>query len=134
MKSVMTGLITIALALIAAACSRPVTQTTNSSAPVVVPTPAASATLQVLNTPRGNFEKHCVACHGVGGEGGTITVDNKTLNVPSLTKGHALTHNDEQLAKTITNGENEMPAFKDKLSPTDIFALVNFIRKELQGK
>jgi mono/diheme cytochrome c family protein len=127
------GSITLVFTLLAFACSRSVTETTNSK-PVVVPSPAASATVHILNTPRGNFEKHCVACHGVGGEGGTITVDNKTLNVPSLTKGHALTHNDEQLSKKIANGENEMPAFKDKLSPTDIFALVNFIRKELQGK
>ena len=134
MKSLTRGSITIALALFAAACARPVNETTNSSPPVVNPTPAASGTLHILNTPRGNFEKHCVACHSANGEGGTFTVDNKTINVPSLTKGHALTHDDEQLAKQITDGAGEMPGFKDKLSPTDIFALVNFIRKELQGK
>jgi len=134
MKAFKIALITFALTLIGIACTRPATETINKTQPTVAPTPAASATLHVFASPRGNFEKHCVACHGQDGEGGTITVDNKTLNVPSLTKGHALTHNDEQLTKQIANGDDDMPAFKDKLSPTEIFALVNFIRKELQRK
>lgn len=132
MKSFETGLITIALTLFVVACARPATDTTNKSLPTAAP--SAPATPLVFASPRTNFEKHCVACHGQDGEGGTITVDNKTLNIPSLTKGHALTHNDEQLSKQIANGDDAMPAFKDKLSPTEIFALVNFIRKELQRK
>jgi mono/diheme cytochrome c family protein len=134
MKSLMIGLTTVALTLIAVACAGPATKPTTTSQPAVVASPADSATPLVFETPRANFEKHCVACHGVNGEGGTVTVDNKTLNVPSLTKGHAVTHKDEELAKQIANGNDQMPAFKDKLSPTEIFALVNFIRKELQGK
>ncbi|HYJ89259.1 MAG TPA: cytochrome c [Pyrinomonadaceae bacterium] len=134
MKSMRTGLITLALMLFGIACAGPATDTTNKSLPTAAPSPAASVTPLVFASPRTNFEKHCVACHGQDGEGGTITVDNKTLNVPSLTKGHALTHKDEELAKQITNGKDEMPAFKDKLSPTEIFALVNFIRKELQHR
>ena len=34
----------------------------------------------------------------------------------------------------ITNGEEEMPAFKDKMKPEEIAALVKFVRKEFQGK
>ena len=134
MKSLGIGLITFALTLIGVACAGPGTDTTNNSQPTVAPSPAATATLLVFASPRANFERHCVACHGQDGEGGIITVDNKTLNVPSLTKGHAVTHKDEELAKQIANGRDEMPAFKDKLSPTDIYGLVNFIRKELQRK
>jgi mono/diheme cytochrome c family protein len=134
MKSFKTGLVTFALTLFGIACARPAGETTNRSLPTAASSPAASVTPLVFASPRTNFERHCVACHGQDGEGGTITVDNKTLNVPSLTKGHALTHNDEQLTKQIANGNDDMPAFKDKLSPTEIFALVNFIRKEFQGK
>jgi mono/diheme cytochrome c family protein len=132
MRCLRTGLITLALTLIGIACARRATETTNRSQPTVAPSP--TATVLVFASPRANFEKHCVACHGQDGAGGTITVDNKTLNVPSLTKGHALTHKDEEFAKQITNGKDEMPAFKDKLSPTEIFGLVNFIRKELQRR
>jgi menaquinol-cytochrome c reductase cytochrome b/c subunit len=134
MKTFRIGLITFALTLLMMACTRPATDTTNKGLPTAAPSPVASVSPLVFASPRANFEKHCVACHGQNGEGGTVTVDNKTLNVPSLTKGHAVTHKDEELAKQITNGKDEMPAFKDKLSPTEIFALVNFIRKELQGK
>ncbi len=126
------GLLTFAFALMGIACAGPATDTTNKSQPAAPPAPPV--TPLVFASPRTNFERHCVACHGPAGEGGTVTVDNKTLNVPSLTKGHALTHNDEQLTKQIANGHEDMPAFKDKLSPTEIFGLVNFIRKELQGK
>ena len=132
MRCLRTGLITLALTLIGIACARQATETTNRSLPSAAPSPAV--TPLVFASPRTNFERHCIACHGPAGEGGTVTVDNKTLNVPSLTKGHALTHKDEQLSKQIANGDDDMPAFKDKLSPTEIFALVNFIRKELQRK
>ena len=133
MKCLRRGLITFALTLMGIACAGPATETTNKSQPAAAP-PAAPATPLVFASPRTNYERHCVACHGQAGEGGSVTVDNKTLNVPSLTKGHALTHNDERLTKQIANGDDDMPAFKDKLSSTEIFGLVNFIRKELQGK
>jgi mono/diheme cytochrome c family protein len=34
----------------------------------------------------------------------------------------------------ITNGEEEMPAFKDKMSAQEIAEMVRFVRKEFQGK
>jgi mono/diheme cytochrome c family protein len=34
----------------------------------------------------------------------------------------------------ITNGEEEMPAFKDKMSAQEIQQMVRFVRKEFQGK
>ena len=34
----------------------------------------------------------------------------------------------------ITEGDDEMPAFKDKLTPQQINEVVRFIRKEFQGK
>jgi mono/diheme cytochrome c family protein len=34
----------------------------------------------------------------------------------------------------ITNGEEDMPAFKDKMSAPEIAEMVRFVRKEFQGK
>jgi mono/diheme cytochrome c family protein len=34
----------------------------------------------------------------------------------------------------ITNGEEAMPAFKNKLKPEEITDLVKFVRKQIQGK
>ncbi len=63
-----------------------------------------------------------------------MTVEGKKFKVPSLKAGRALTHKDERLVRQITDGDDEMPAFKDKLSSQEINDLVTFIRKELQGK
>jgi mono/diheme cytochrome c family protein len=134
MKSLRIGLITAALTLIGIACAGPARETTNRSQPTLAASPVATATPDAMAAARANFEKHCAVCHGEKGEGGIVKIDNATLKVPSLTKGHALTHKDEQLAKQIANGHEEMPAFKDKLTQAEIYGLVNFIRKELQGK
>lgn len=101
-----------------AAASPEITPTTN-------PTPSEAFV---------NFQKHCASCHGANGEAGVIKANNKTLRVPSLRKGHALDHTDEQLAQQIAEGDDEMPAFKDKLSAEQINELVRYIRTEFQGK
>ena len=63
-----------------------------------------------------------------------MEVEGRKLKVPSLREGHAVGHSDEKLVKQITEGDDEMPAFKDKLSAEEINELVRFIRKEFQGK
>jgi cytochrome c6 len=80
-----------------------------------------------------NFQKHCASCHG-DGDAEVVKVNDKTLRVPSLRKGHALNHTDEKLAQQIADGDDEMPAFKDKLSTAEINELVKYIRTEFQGK
>ena len=96
------------------------------------PYPAPS--VDPLATARANYAKHCEACHGEKGTGGLVKVENKQIKVASLKADHAIKHTDEQLAKTITNGEEEMPAFKEKLAQQEIADMVRFIRKEFQGK
>jgi mono/diheme cytochrome c family protein len=83
---------------------------------------------------RAIFAAECARCHGVKGEGGTPTVLGKKIKVPSLSKGHALSHTDEQLVKIVSEGEEAMPAFKDKLKPEEITTLVRMIRQEFQAK
>ncbi len=62
------------------------------------------------------------------------TVEDKKIKVPSLKAEHALKHTDDDFVDQITEGEEEMPAFKDKLSPDEINALVRFIRVEFQNR
>ncbi|MEK6280910.1 MAG: cytochrome c [Acidobacteriota bacterium] len=134
MKSLKVGLFTFAGALFAIACASPAPETTNRAQAPVAASPVASANPDSLATARANFEKHCTGCHGDRGEAGLVKIGDKRLKVPALTKGPALTHTDEQLARQITNGDDEMPAFKDKLTAEEINLLVNYIRKEFQGK
>jgi len=121
----------------ATACTSSDKLTTNQAQPSASPvtataaTPAASDPLADAHV---DFKKNCQVCHGEKGHGGTVTVEGRKLKVPSLRDGHALEHTDEKFVKQISEGDEEMPAFKDKLSKEEINDLVKFIRKELQGK
>ena len=136
MKLISFALTCIALALVASACTETATPTnTNTSRAAGSPAaPAATATPDPLATAQANYAKNCEACHGPNGEGGLVKVDNKQIKVASLKAEHAIKHTDEQLAKTITAGEEEMPSFKDKMSQQEIADMVKFVRKEFQGK
>lgn len=135
MNSVRCVLVLAVIAIAVVACNQsvdvPTNQNQRSSSPVAA---APTATPDPFASARANFAKHCVLCHGANAEGGRVEVEGKRLKVPSLTKGHALEHPDDKLIKQIAEGDDEMPAFKDKLSSQEINDLVDFIRKELQGR
>lgn len=136
MKLIALALTCIAIALVAIACTETATPT-NTATPRTTASPAApaaTATPDPLATARANYAKNCEACHGPEGVGGLVKVEDKQIKVASLKSPSAIKHTDEQLARMITNGEEAMPAFKDKLSAAEIQALVTFIRKEFQGK
>ena len=131
MRSVKVCLVALGLVLFGVACAGPASESVNRSQPATA-SPVSAGTPDVMAAARTNYEKHCKECHGETGDGGVVTVDNKKLKVPSLLRGHVLTDPDSKLVKQITNGEDEMPAFKDKLTPAEIDALVNYVRKGLQ--
>ena len=110
--------------------------TNSATSPTVGPSPLASptATPDEFAAARTIFKERCSKCHGASADGGPVTVEGKTLKVPSLKTGHALKHTDEDFVDQITDGGDGMPAFKDKLQPNEINELVRFIRKEFQGR
>ena len=136
MKLIALALMCVAIALVASACTETATPTnTNTSRAAASPAaPAATATPDPLAGARANFTKNCEPCHGPKAEGGLVKVEKKQIKVPSLKAEHAIKHTDEQITKMITNGEEEMPSFKNKMSPQEIADMVKFVRKEFQGK
>ena len=136
MKLISLALTCIVITLIAAACTETATPT-NTSTPTTAGSPAAGApapSVDQFATARANYAKNCEACHGPNAEGGLVKVENKQIKVPSLKREHAVKHSDEELMKIITGGEEEMPAFKDKLRQEEIAEMVKFIRTNFQGK
>jgi mono/diheme cytochrome c family protein len=136
MKLILLALTCAAFALVGIACTETATPT-NTSTPRTAASPGSAATpapTDEFANARANFAKNCEACHGPTGEGGLVKVDDKKIKVASLKAEHAIKHTDEQLAKTITTGQEEMPAFKDKLSQAEIQELVRYIRHHYQGK
>lgn len=61
------------------------------------------------------FEIHCAGCHP---QGGNIIRRGKTLKQSALQKNKVDTL--EAIATLVSNGKNNMSAFKDRLSPDDI--------------
>ncbi len=135
MNSAKFAAIILVIGCLTTACNSSGTLTTNQTQPSATPaTAAATATPDLLAEAYQDFQKNCQVCHGEKGQGGRVEVEGRKLKVPSLRDGHALEHTDEKFVKQITEGDEEMPAFRDKLSPNEINDLVRFIRKELQGK
>ena len=125
----------LATTLSAIACVSAGTEQTNSAQRASSPATSTPATApDELAAARINFRKNCVTCHGEKAEGGRKEVDGKHFKVPSLREGHALEHSADKFVLQITEGDEEMPAFKEKLSQQEINDLVRFIRKEFQGK
>ena len=136
MKLLATVLACIALSLVFIACTENA-PATNSAQPTAATSPGAAAAASPVDefaTARANYQKNCEGCHGETGEGGLVKVENKRIKVPSLKADHAIKHTDEQITKMITNGEEEMPAFKDKMSTAEISDMVKYVRKHFQGK
>jgi len=134
MKLIATVMACVALSLVIIACTENA-PATNSARPTAASSPAnAASPVDEFATARANYQKNCEGCHGETGEGGLVKVENKRIKVPSLKADHALKHTDEQITKMITNGEEEMPAFKDKMSTAEISEMVRYVRKHFQGK
>ena len=134
MKLISLALTCVAIALFAAGCTETATPTNTSTSSSSPAAPAATASVDEFATARANYKKNCEGCHGPEATGGLVKVDNKQIKVPSLKAEHAIKHTDDQITKMITNGEEEMPAFKDKMSAQEIAQMVRFVRKEFQGK
>ena len=72
------------------------------------------------------YHENCARCHGDKGEGAK-------KGIP-LISGHALHHSFDEYIEQVNDGtEKKMPAFKDKLSPEEITAVVNHVRNVVQA-
>jgi len=136
MKPIAIGIGCALITLTFLACNNNAPSNTTGNSPAA--TNAAGANSAVANpelaSARIHYEKNCAGCHGPKAEGGTAKVNEKQIKVPSLKSDRAIKHDDKRLTETITNGDEEMPAFKDKLKTQDIADLVKLIRTDFQGK
>ncbi|MBI4219253.1 MAG: cytochrome c [Chloroflexi bacterium] len=75
------------------------------------------------------YAENCATCHG-GATGGSL----KDTPPPHNANGHTWHHPNQQLEEMILEGitfsleEQKMPAFKDKLSATDVEVILAYIK------
>jgi cytochrome c551 len=72
------------------------------------------------------YKTKCAMCHGPDGAGQTTM--GKNLKVRALGSADVQKQTDAALTKWIADGKGKMPAYKGKLTPLDIDAVVAFIR------
>ncbi len=72
------------------------------------------------------YAANCVACHGAQGQGGVGKALAGSAIVQDADKGKQL--------QIVLNGKGQMPAWKGKLSDTDIAAVVTFTKNSWSNK
>ena len=120
--------------MIAIACSKPATDGPAQTPSSAAASPQTNAATDEFAATRATFNENCAKCHGEKGSGGRVQVEGREIKVPNLTGEHARKPTDDRLAAKISEGDDEMPAFKDKLTAQQIQDLVRFIRKEFQER
>ena len=75
------------------------------------------------------FTEKCARCHGL--DGTSKTVLGAMLGAPDFTNARWWKDDvdDKRLAKSITKGKDEMPAFGKKLTRQEIVSLVAYVRR-----
>ena len=94
---------------------------------VSLASPTWADSLTASGQPGALFEVHCAGCHL---NGGNIIRRGKTLQLKALAKNKV--DSVEAIAALITNGKNNMSAYRDKLSTSEIDALADYVWVQAQ--
>jgi mono/diheme cytochrome c family protein len=95
--------------------------------------PSLQSLTDDLSAARAVYKENCADCHRDGGQGGQAMFNGKPVKVPDFKKPSALKASDEDFIDQVTDGSDEMPAFKKKLSPEQIKDQVKLIRSLQQS-
>ncbi len=76
------------------------------------------------------FRQNCAICHGQEANGKEM--DGRLI--PSLRYGAAAAKTEEEIYLQIKEGKLPMPSFKNQLTEDEIQKMVQFVRRDLQGK
>ena len=98
--------------------------------------PAASAAKKnpITSTPESIgagqkiYSKTCAMCHGKTGDADGPAVIELNIHPAKLSDPHLATESDGSLFWKITTGKKPMPAYGKRLSETDRWNLVNYVR------
>lgn len=116
-----TALIVVGITLVGLTASGGQTPMSNTPNPVAAQVTSVDAGYRL-------YQANCAACHGVGGNGGGPLSGTTQVTPPSL-KAHLTQHTDGDLFYWISKGlPGGMPAWESKLSETDRWNLVNYLR------
>ncbi|MEO6052222.1 MAG: c-type cytochrome [Pyrinomonadaceae bacterium] len=138
MNSLKLAVTLFAVAMFIAACSQTaVPPVTNNAAAKTIRAGAPTATPAAVDEAamaKELYATNCMICHKDSGKGGKVTIEGKTIKADDLTSDKMKNKSDDKLNGSISEGfpDDGMPAFKGKLTPYEIKAVVKHVRS-LQG-
>ncbi len=90
-------------------------------------------TKEVMKNGQGMYNVYCAVCHGKMGEGdGSVTPNFP--RPPSLQSEKIRDYKDGQIFHIMTLGQNLMPAYADRVSEEERWAIVHYIRALYRAK
>jgi cytochrome c6 len=72
------------------------------------------------------YKTNCVSCHASDGSGTPL---GKSMQAADLRSEQVQSKSDAELAQVITEGKNNMPAFKNTLNPEQVQGVVKYVRE-----
>jgi mono/diheme cytochrome c family protein len=85
-------------------------------------------TAEVLARGKNRFETMCTPCHNHDGKGNGLVVQHGFAAPPSLVRTEAKAYTDGKIFHVISAGQNIMSSYADKLTETDRWCVVHYIR------
>jgi len=91
----------------------------------------AGLPLAAIAQSEATFKAKCAMCHGADGSANSPA--GKSMGARDFRSPEVMKESEAELQQAIESGRKKMPAYKGKLSDSDIQGLVKYIR-QLQGK
>lgn len=87
------------------------------------------ATEEAVDDGMFNYMRHCQSCHGADGDGKSGRAEELSVKPSDLTNAREMgARTDGEIFWQITHGRSPMPAFQGKLTDTERWQLVDYIR------
>ena len=81
------------------------------------------------------YDVNCLVCHGAGGKGdGAVGLKFVEKAPVDLNDAYTQDQTDGELFFTLTRGRVKMPFYRDALSPSERWDVINYLRSEFGSK
>jgi len=87
---------------------------------------SATANAESAASSQSLYRTHCASCHGNNGK--SQTSKGRKLEADDLTTTDVKADSIDKIVRIISNGKGDMPAFKKKLSKTQLTSIANYIK------
>lgn len=85
-------------------------------------------TKEILTRGRQLFERDCIACHGIGGNGRGIVTFKGFNPPPSFHTEYLVKRGPDHIVETITKGRGRMPSYQRRLTMKERWMVAHYVK------